>query len=791
VEARLITLSFLRGINPRVRETVSLSWDDLVSRLTADLQRTCRDKLQQTAFAPCAFADDRRATANAGPHTALVIDVDHCDPDALLAACDRWRCFVYETASSTDDAPRFRVVADLPAPYPANAIAAARQAFAAELGLDPRASGVDGAKAAAQIFFVGRVVGTRPRHYHAFDGAVWTPPDPANVVAYDAPTEGEPSEPWRDADDVPDLSLLAAEIAPDPDDPTQMHRGGRDVSRAIGGWLARKGYHPDAIAEAVHQYMPTRQPDQRALEATDTAEQWYSGDTRAAGWGVLAERWPETMQQLDDLLTDPWVEAVAARWERRQAEAREPVGAAAPTEPASPAVPSDADALAALPLWVRAHVLAAQEELRTPLAMNIGFALGALAAACAGRLTVRVTHSYSFHTALYVCVVGSPSDYKSPAHNMACRPISAWAAQQATDQRPLLAELAEFRDECKAKRDALKDKRTRGYAADERPPVTPEETALALKLADPEPVPFRYVVGDITNEKLSDMLAQHGRLACLSSEAGKVFSVLEGAYAGKAELGVWLKAYDGEFDPVDRLNRVAEVPRYLYTVLSACLAIQPSVLEGLGSNPSLSGQGFLQRFCWVLSESVPVRWAPGEEPAPMPQDVATTYDQRLTALLERPAHEVRLSDAARKGPYLAYRDDLEARKKGDLGTTKELEGWVGKQLQRVGRIAALLWAADGSEGEIAPEHMARAVVIGRWLEGHAIRTLGAELDVTDAALLACVQAKVAKLGRPVTLHDFHSSVPRVLKCNTKERDRRLENLLATGQLVRVGARAYR
>jgi hypothetical protein len=590
--------------------------------------------------------------------------------------------------------------------------------------------------------------------------------------AHDAPE----TEPTRPEDDVPDLSVLTPLFAP------PGHSDGRYVvMRAIGGWLAQHGYHPDAIADAVVAHVPTDQPTRRGQEAADAARQLYAGGAHPPGWNVLVERFgAEVCAELEQVVRDPVVESWSARYAERLA--------APPSEPPSEvpprhAVVSDADALAALTPWVRAHVLAAQEELRTPVAMNIGFALGALAAACAGRLTVRVTHSYAFHTALYVCVVGSPGDNKSAAFNLACRPIHSWAAQVATEQRPRLAEHEDYLVECKAKRDALKDKRTRGYAPEDRPPATAEEALLSIKLSEPEPVPFRYVVGDVTNEKLADMLAQHGRLACLSSEAGKVFSVLEGQYAGKADLGVWLKAYDGEHDPVDRLNRTAEVPRYPYTVLSSCLAIQPSVLDGLGANPSLSGQGFMQRFCWIVTQSLQRRWGRGEEPTPVPQDVATAYDGRMTAMLERGSTEVLLSEAARKGPYLAYRDDLEDRRPGDMGVTVEVQGWAGKHLQRATRIAALLWAADGGEGQIMPDHMARAVTIAEWLVPHTLSAMGGVYTSATTQALAAVRDAHARLGRPIGARDFASRMPRGLRDDAKARRLWLDNMVETGHLA--------
>src|SRR5690606_3895746 len=67
----------------------------------------------------CAPFSGQRSTDTVGDHTALACDVDAVpDLDALLEACSHWRCVVYESPSSTDAAPRLRVIAALPEPYP-------------------------------------------------------------------------------------------------------------------------------------------------------------------------------------------------------------------------------------------------------------------------------------------------------------------------------------------------------------------------------------------------------------------------------------------------------------------------------------------------------------------------------------------------------------------------------------------------------------------------------------------------------------------------------------------------
>src|SRR5690606_225676 len=119
----------------------------------------------------------------------------------------------------------------------------------------------------------------------------------------------------------------------------------------------------------------------------------------------------------------PWVKMMAASWPPPR-----------PLAVADPAPPPDAitaeAALQALPEWVSDHVRACQEELRTPLALNIANALGVLASAVSGRLKVRIHANYTAHTCLFVCSVAPPGELKSPSFKLAAAPIKAWVAER-------------------------------------------------------------------------------------------------------------------------------------------------------------------------------------------------------------------------------------------------------------------------------------------------------------------------------------------------------------------------
>jgi hypothetical protein len=286
--------------------------------------------------------EGRRNEENTGEHTALVIDVDALageGPEALqtlLARCERYTCTVYETPSSTDEAPRVRVIAALGERIQPGAVPAARRAFAEALGLDPERCGTAGALPASQVMFAGRVRGTRERGLWTFEGELWCPPvaaaaPPRRERTRVAPTPRAPRASAPGAfpfDAPPDLSAIAKHVPPPGVD------GDRHLLvRGLGGWLGRRGYAPEAIAEAVRLQIPSNDPGERAAQARDAADR-VRADLEAPGWEALsawAERYGKgasTLRRLERACRDPrepegfggvWSEWWAENWPRIEA----------------------------------------------------------------------------------------------------------------------------------------------------------------------------------------------------------------------------------------------------------------------------------------------------------------------------------------------------------------------------------------------------------------------------------------------------------------------------------------
>ncbi len=596
--------------------------------------------------------------------------------------------------------------------------------------------------------------------------------------------------------DLPDLrdlepdegdAIIEAAIEEFPD----AGQGRHTTFMALGGTLRRIGASAEdseAIARAVAEGVGSDATEARTAAAVDAWERCDRGESaygRTTLRDYMLNGGPKTLEALDAASRMPgWMQGVVAALEHET----EPTV----TLPASAAPPDVDRALEVLPAWVQAHVRAVREELRTPIDLNIANALGALSSAISGRVRVRIQDGYTCHTCLFVCAVADSSERKSPAFRRATAPIAHWCAERQQSEKEGLHRALQRRALVETRRKSLQTLLGKQLGDDSGAADVPENQEmiqLSIELDAPAPVAFEFLVEDATPEALADLLAIHGRLACFSSDASKVFQVLAGRYSeGQGDLGVWLEAYDGNPRKVHRIGREVEKPRHEQTTLSAVLSIQPHVLESVTGNASLVGEGLLPRFCWVVCPAPVMRLAcQDDRRRPVPDDVDAAWNLGVRTLLELPVGtEARLSAEAFE-LYAAWDYELEQRMRGsDNGfLTGDLTGdmcsWAGKHLERTVRIAALLWACEGARGPVTASHMSRAIVVARWLVPHAVAALrGVEADSVEARLLEVVR-RHTKTG-PASKRTIQRHAPRPLRSDSKGLSARLENMCDRGML---------
>ena len=450
-----------------------------------------------------------------------------------------------------------------------------------------------------------------------------------------------------------------------------------------------------------------------------------------------------TMAELDDLVVTtpayapdaPALAAGATAVTPAQAEAED--DAPEPWEPplplgrateALPAFPTEA-----LPSWLRAYVEALAAATQTPADMAATLALAVVATTCQRRTRVCVRPGWVEPTNLYTLVAMPPANRKSAVFAALVKPIDDYEREQRAIAEPIIkgAE-SESRILENRLKSAEKDASGRGVEAT----IAQEQAReLAAELAAFRvPALPRFIVGDVTPEKLASLICeQGGRMALLDDEGG-FFDILAGRYSsGQPNLECVLKGHAGTSPlRVDRGTRPSEFVES--PALTLGLAVQPAVLDGLAATASFRGRGLLGRFLYAVPLS-PVGTRVFDAPA-VPAQVDAAYHRHVTALLARPTG---LDERGTSAPdtlhltpaALAALKTMDGWLEPQLAEGAELGSladWAGKLLGAVARIAGLVHMAEhgpaGIAQPISGPTMDAAVAIGHYYLAHAQAAFG-------------------------------------------------------------------
>lgn len=282
----------------------------------------------------------------------------------------------------------------------------------------------------------------------------------------------------------------------------------------------------------------------------------------------------------------------------------------------------------------------------------------ALTASCLGkRFRVRAKGDFSQPMVLWLALVGSASDMKSPVIAEFSKPL------ETRDHEAMEVYTRKLRE-------------WRSGPGDTPPPTFPA---------------FRLVGSDITMEALSSLLSRsdvNGLLSCHDELTG-YFGGLDAYRSSKGkDRPAWLSMYDGK--EIRVLRKSSEPILVPSTAVSICGGIQPQMLRKLFNADNAgaeSGDGFWTRFLWV---------APNNPPALM-NDLEASIRQELLALVDLlsafNAVEPIVADLSPEAWQLfKQRADERTLQARECHSAKE--GYLGKQKGRLLRLAGVLWALD-------------------------------------------------------------------------------------------------
>jgi hypothetical protein len=413
----------------------------------------------------------------------------------------------------------------------------------------------------------------------------------------------------------------------------------------------------------------------------------------------------------------------------------------------------------ALPGWLGRYVNELSRFSQTPPGMAGLLSLAVMSAAARGRYDVECPRGHREPLILYAAAVARPAERKSSVFASMTRPIRDWERGEADRLAPVIADEQIERGILEKRVEHLRTKASKIDDPDERLDILDRAQRAQRELTErPATVLPRVIFDDVTMEELASQLAaQGGRGAILSSEGG-IFDLAAGLYGdGRVNLDLLLKGHDAEPKRINRRGRDEHIER---ACLTLGLTVQPDVLERAGENRQFIGRGLLARFLFTVPTStIGTRSASAEPPSPT---VEAEYIHRVRELVGGAPDEVAVLRCSPKatGERDRFFEWVEGQYDHDDGV---LDQWRGKLVGTTTRIAGLFHlgeqGADACRVPLDGSTMARAIELGRYLLTHAEAVLRMmRTDPRIAAAQRCLRWIEAERPRTFTAREMFEGV---------------------------------
>ncbi len=427
-----------------------------------------------------------------------------------------------------------------------------------------------------------------------------------------------------------------------------------------------------------------------------------------------------------------------------------------------------------LPGWLGDYALAVSRFTQTPEALAVMVGLSVVATCAQKRFEVSpYGDEYHEPLSLWTVTVLSPSERKTPVFSAMTKPLSDWEASQATLLETQIRETATNICILEKRIDKLRNDAAKAEEADERARITQQIHDLQNEMPDPVYNPKLWT-GDVTPERLQDLLVENEERMSLLSDEGGIFEIMAGLYSdNKVNIDVFLQAYSGSSVRVDRKSRSVSMDR---PAITFGLTVQPAVINDFsqGSKKKFRGKGALARFLYCFPESMLGRRVIGQRTA-ITAEVKARYHAGINKLLpvqkntdgdgkEIPRLLVLTKDALAVWEEFSVMVEAELGEDGEMTTFSD---WGGKLPGTALRVAGLMHLVErGPEiNEIEKGTMEKSIELCGVLIGHARVAFG--MIGTDEAVVVAkkVYKWIEKKGfegfaRNICQRDLHGSIPK-------------------------------
>lgn len=456
----------------------------------------------------------------------------------------------------------------------------------------------------------------------------------------------------------------------------------------------------------------------------------------------------------NDLHTDQGLALV--RDQIKQAVERGPVKASERVEadPAAawgPPIPFDATAAPALDAAVlpEGYSRFADElagALQVPVDLAIGYVLGGIATAVQGKFHVEVFSGYVEPLVLWTAMCMETGERKTPVFQACIKPIVLHEKNQAEALRQKILEVQSRRTVAQKRIAKLEADAAKAETGAEREQLIVEIDALRQEMPDELRAPKMFV-GDVTPERLQQLLVENGGVLSILSDEPGVLLVIAGVYSGgDAITDVFLQAFSGSPIRVSRQSREALIDQ---PALTMAIAAQPAMLRELPEQArrKLRASGLFGRFLFIHPEAR-VGTRDMRSTRAVPADVSDWYRRAQLRLLEIPVehdatgNRIERTLSLSAGALAAWQDFAQRVEDGQRGggPLEGLRDWCAKLPGNCARIAGLLHVAEHGlrSSEVGELTMLRAVQLCATLIPHAavaFGLLGGDKTVDDAEVV--------------------------------------------------------
>ena len=277
---------------------------------------------------------------------------------------------------------------------------------------------------------------------------------------------------------------------------------------------------------------------------------------------------------------------------------------------------------------------AIENQFQIDRAIPFGQALGMVAAATRGKVRTQVSPNWIEHSSFYVLTIAETGDGKSQVMNLLRKPSDTYELNLRADAAKCYGLDIANHEIAQANLKRIKDSMSSGKKS--KIPASQADLQAAIdevQNTKPTEIPLLSIGGDVTPDKLADLIVQNKELAIHDAE-GTLFSHLSGTRHGTGS--AWetmLQAFTGDPIKVHRIGREGGSVAGAHLVINT--SVQPIVWKEIISDKNAVGRGAIGRFIVLNAQSnIGYRDAAAHQNYPIPAHLINQWGTLIRELLD-------------------------------------------------------------------------------------------------------------------------------------------------------------